>query len=188
MQHRKLTFEELQDKSLDRSALKKMPRSPVYIILENVRSLYNVGSVFRTADGLRIEQLILTGYTGRPPRKEIDKVALGAVESVPWVAYEDSSSAIRALHNRGVQVVALEQTESSIDFQEFTYRFPLAVVMGNEFDGILQETLGLCDACVEIPMLGIKQSLNVSTAFGIIGYELLRCLKTSGFDWNRPDH
>ena len=147
---------------------------PIYVILENVRSLFNVGSIFRTADGLRAARIIITGYTGRPPRKEIDKASLGSVEAVPWISYADTKEAIRELRNKGIFIIALEQTEGSVNFQEFRYQFPAAVVLGNEYDGINQDTLELCDACVFIPMLGIKQSLNVGTAFGIIGYEMYR--------------
>lgn len=147
---------------------------PIYVILENIRSLFNVGSIFRTADGLRAARVILTGYTGRPPRKEIDKASLGSVEAVPWTSYADTKDAIRELRDKGIFIVALEQTEDSVNFQEFRYQFPTAVVLGNEYDGINQDTLELCDACVTIPMLGIKQSLNVGTAFGIIGYEMYR--------------
>ncbi len=177
MPHRKLTFEELQDISKKNKNLVSEERNDIYVILENIRSLYNVGSVFRTADALRIKELILTGYTGRPPRKEIDKVALGSVKSVPWSSYEDAVTALRELKERGIKVVALEQTVDSVDFHEYEFDFPVALVFGNEFDGVKQETLDECDACVEIPMLGEKQSLNVSTAFGIVGYELYRRIK-----------
>ena len=180
MQHRKLSLEELHRQSQTVESIKPLPRLPIYVILENIRSLLNVGSIFRTADGLRAAKVILTGYTGRPPRKEIDKAALGAVEAVPWTAYNDTSKAINELKSNGISVIALELTENSFDFQGFAYKFPAAVVLGNEYDGVSQETLDLCDACVNIPMLGIKQSLNVSTAFGVIGYELYRQLQIKG--------
>ncbi|KPK86988.1 hypothetical protein AMJ80_12795 [bacterium SM23_31] len=172
--HRKLSFEELQQRSQTLESLNRLPRMPIYVILENIRSLFNVGSIFRTADGLRAARIILTGYTGRPPRKEIDKASLGAVEAVPWTSYDDTKNAVLELRNKGIYIIALEQTEDSVDFQKYRYRFPAAVILGNEYDGIKQDTLELCDACVTIPMLGIKQSLNVGTAFGIIGYEMYR--------------
>ena len=182
MKHRKLSFEELNNKSYSQEEVNKLPRIPVIVILENIRSLFNVGAFFRTADALRIQELILTGYTGRPPRKEIEKVALGSVESVPWREFDNTVEAIRELKNNGISVIAVEQTGDSIDFQEFTYDFPLVIIFGNEYDGIEQATLNECDACVEIPMMGVKQSLNVSTAFGIIGYELFRRLRRKSDD------
>lgn len=178
--HRKLSYEELQVRSHSIDSIKELPRFPVYVILENIRSLQNVGSIFRTADGLRIAQLIITGYTGRPPRKEIEKAALGAVDSVPWVSYKSTQEAIEELKQNDITIVALEQSEDSVDFQIFQYTFPTAVVLGNEYDGIDQETLDLCDHCVNIPMFGVKQSLNVGTAFGVIGYEMYRQNKLNG--------
>lgn len=177
MKQRKLTFEELKKRSYTKDEITGIPRLPVYVILENVRSLHNVGASFRTADALRIERLILTGFTGKPPRSEIDKVALGAVETVPWTVYDNSATAINELKKQGIQVIGLEQTTDSIDFQDFKYEFPVALILGHEFDGIEQETLDNCDACVEIPMNGTKQSLNVSTALGVLGYELFRQLR-----------
>lgn len=171
--HRKLRFEELQRQSKTQEMLKNAPRLPLYVILENIRSLFNVGSIFRTADGIRAAKLILTGYTGKPPRKEIDKAALGAVETVPWNYYRTSREAISELKKKDIAIVALEQTINSFDFNEYTYTFPVAIVLGNEYIGIEQETLNLCDVCVSIPMCGAKLSLNVSTSFGILGYEIL---------------
>ncbi len=179
MQFRKYSFEELKQQSMSLSQLKESPRLPLYVIVENVRSLYNVGSIFRTADGLRFSQIILTGYTGRPPREEIDKAALGAVETVPWMEYDTSAEGIKILKKNKIPVIGLEQTEKSIDFQEFDYSFPSAIILGNEFNGIDQATLDMCDACVSLPMLGIKHSLNVGTAFGVIAYEMFKQLKIS---------
>ncbi|MCH8285486.1 RNA methyltransferase [candidate division KSB1 bacterium] len=178
--HRKLSYEELRARSHSIESIRKSPRFPVYVILENIRSLQNVGSIFRTADGLRITQLIITGYTGRPPRKEIEKAALGAVDSVPWVSYKSSQEAISELKQNDISIVALEQAVDSVDFQTFQYTFPTAVVIGNEYDGIEQETLDLCDHCVNIPMFGVKQSLNVGTALGVLGYEMYRQNKLNG--------
>ncbi len=172
--NRKLTYNELKARSHTIESLEKLHRLPVNAVIENVRSLLNVGAIFRTADALRIEKLFLSGYTGKPPRREIEKAALGAVESVSWEGSESSKEAIGILKGIDMPVIALEQTESSIDFEEFKYPYPCAIVLGNEYDGILQETLDICDHCVHIPMLGIKQSLNVSTAFGVLGYEMLK--------------
>lgn len=178
--HKKLSFEELQKRSHTVESLRKEARLPIYVILENIRSLQNIGSIFRTADGLRIEELILTGYTGKPPRQEIDKTALGAVESVPWRDFKKTKHAINYLRDKNIKVYALEQTGKSIAFQKFVFSFPCAVILGNEFEGIEQETLNVCDGSIHIPMLGIKQSLNVSTAFGVIGYEMYKQIEENG--------
>ena len=178
MGHRKLRFEELKQRSQTPESLRELPRMPVYVIVENIRSLHNVGSIFRTCDALRIHQVILTGYTGKPPRAEIDKAALGAVDTVPWTSFNTTAEAVAALREKvSVPVIALEQTDQSTDFQDHEFHFPLAVVLGNEYDGIEQNTLDLCDLSVHIPMFGSKQSLNVSAAFSILGYELFRQMK-----------
>ncbi|MDA0746743.1 MAG: TrmH family RNA methyltransferase [bacterium] len=149
-------------------------RNPIYIVVENVRSLFNVGAVFRTADGVRAAGVYLTGFTGCPPRKEIHRVALGAEESVPSVYVQDTIEAIEVLKKQGVQVVALEQTERSVDYRKFDYQLPAAVVVGHEVEGVRPETLAVCDGVVQIPMQGLKASLNVSVASGIMLYELYR--------------
>ncbi|MCP4725125.1 MAG: RNA methyltransferase [bacterium] len=172
--NRKLTYNELKDRSHTVDSLNMLEKLPVYAIIENVRSLLNVGAIFRTADALRLEKLILSGYTGRPPRKEIEKAALGAVESVNWEEYKTSIEAIENLREKNMPVIALEQTVNSTDFEEFEYEYPSVIILGNEYDGIMQETLDICDHCIHIPMLGVKQSLNVSTAFGVLGYEILK--------------
>lgn len=174
---RKLEFEEVKSKSLKKEDLENRKRNPVYFICENIRSLYNVGSIFRTSDALRIEKIFLTGFTGYPPRKEISKVALGAEETVPWEQNENTAEVIRRLRKDNVKIIALEHTDSSRFFHEYEFTFPVAIVFGHEYEGIKQETIKLCDDSVEIDMYGIKQSLNVATAAGVIGYEILRQLK-----------
>ena len=147
---------------------------PIYAVVENVRSLFNVGALFRTADGVRASGLYLTGFTGCPPRKEIRRVALGAEDTVPWQYEPDSYVVIEGLKAQGVQVVALEQTSESVDYRPFQYHMPVAFVVGHEVEGVRPETVAICDGVVEIPMLGEKASLNVSVAGGIMFYELLR--------------
>ena len=146
---------------------------PIYAIVENVRSLFNVGAIFRSADGVNASGIYLTGFTGCPPRREISRVALGAEDSVPWQYERETETAISNLRAAGVQVVALEQTPDSVDFRAFPYRYPVAVILGHEVMGVRPETLSLCDGVVHIPMLGHKASLNVSVAAGIVLYELL---------------
>jgi tRNA G18 (ribose-2'-O)-methylase SpoU len=154
-------------------------RHPIYVIAENVRSLFNVGAIFRAADGVRARKVFLTGFTGAPPRPEIAKVALGAERAVPWALCADTLSVISDLRREGVHVLALERTDRSLDFQRYPYPFPVAVVVGHEIAGVADETLSVCDACVHIPMCGIKRSLNVSVACGVLLYEVLRRLRSS---------
>lgn len=145
----------------------------IYVILENVRSLFNVGAIFRSADGVEASGVVLTGFTGKPPRREISRVALGAEESVPWTYYLRTSDAITDLRKKGVSVVALEITEDSENFREATFDFPVAFVVGHEVEGVMPETIAACDFAVHIPMMGTKTSLNVSVAAGIALYGLL---------------
>ena len=148
-------------------------RHPVTVIAENIRSLYNVGSIFRTSDGALIEKLFLCGYTGFPPRKEISKTALGSEETVPWERCGDTLSVINKLKAAGYTICALEHTDSGTDFSMAGYTFPLCLIVGNEVEGISEDALALCDTAVEIPMYGKKQSLNVSVAYGIVVYHLI---------------
>lgn len=142
------------------------------LILPNIRSCHNVGSVFRTADGCGFEKLYLCGYTATPPKIQIDKVALGAEKWIPWEQYENPVACIEALRARGVQIVALEKSATSIPLNEFVPTEPMALILGNEVDGVSEELLALADTVVHIPMLGKKESLNVSIAAGIAMYAL----------------
>lgn len=153
---------------------------PVYIIVENVRSLFNVGALFRSADGVCASGVYLTGFTGQPPRREISRVALGAEENVPWHYERDTLAVIAMLRRNGIQVVALEQTPLSVDYTAFSYRLPVAVVVGHEVDGVRPETVAACDGAVQLPMRGQKASLNVSVAGGIMLYHLLRVAESDG--------
>jgi len=152
----------------------EVSRLPVSILLENVRSMYNVGSFFRTADGAGIENLYLCGITGRPPKNAISKTALGAEETVPWVHSWDAVPVIAGLRDRGFEIAAIETSVRSVDLFDWTPRFPVCVLFGHEVDGLRPEVQSLADTHVRIPMLGTKHSLNVATAGGIVVYELLR--------------
>lgn len=143
-------------------------------IVENVRSLYNVGAIFRTADGAGLSKLILCGITGCPPRDEIRKAALGAEETVPWSYAATASEAIRELKQSGYWILALEKSPASTCLYELDVHFPLALIVGHEFHGITPETLHQADAVAHLPMFGQKTSLNVSVAFGVAVYELRR--------------
>jgi tRNA G18 (ribose-2'-O)-methylase SpoU len=170
---RKLKYEEIFEKRPSLAELSELPRYPIYGLLENVRSLYNIGSVFRTSDAVRLAGLYLTGYTGRPPRREIDKTALGAVESVAWQHYDNPVDAVNMLRSKGVQILALEHTTESSRYDLFSYTFPLCVMFGNEVDGLSEEVVKIADSAIEIPMYGIKQSLNISVSYGIVMYHIL---------------
>ncbi len=169
----KLSYETIKGKRPDLTELKNFPRFPVSVVLENIRSLYNVGSMFRTSDGARIEKLYLCGYTGYPPRKEIDKTALGSVESVPWEHNTDTGTVINRLKGEGCTVLALEHTDRSLPYSEMDYSFPLCLCVGNEVDGLSHEVVSRCDGAVEIPMFGLKQSLNAAVAYGIVIYHMV---------------
>jgi 23S rRNA (guanosine2251-2'-O)-methyltransferase len=147
---------------------------PVAVLLDNIRSLYNVGSFFRTADATAIEKLYLCGITGKPPRKEISKTALGAEDTVPWDHTEDAIELIRMLRGREYEIAAIETSVHAVDLYDWTPRFPVCVAFGNELEGLHPELSALCDTYVRIPMLGAKHSLNVATAGGVVLYELLR--------------
>lgn len=170
---KKLTHDEI---SLNRStldSLHKVKKLPVYVVLNSIRSSYNVGSIFRTSDGAMIEKLYLCGYTPHPPKKEVLKTALGSTESVTWEYVKDPKEVILKLKDKGIKFCALELTDSSIPYySNHNYEFPLGLIIGNEITGVSQELIDLCDFSIEIPQYGIKQSLNVAVAYGIAVFEL----------------
>ncbi len=175
---RKLHHQEITRPST--AELAGQPRSSITVVVDNVRSLYNVGSIFRSCDGARVDHLYLCGFTPHPPRTEIDKTALGATESVPWTYCPSILDALTTLRRGGYRIAALEHTDASISCFDLTPdRFPLAVIVGNEITGVSADALDHCDFAIEIPMLGIKQSLNVAVATGIIIYQCLRTLTAS---------
>jgi 23S rRNA (guanosine2251-2'-O)-methyltransferase len=147
---------------------------PVYGMLDNIRSAWNVGSMFRTADAAGLSGLYLCGMTAFPPRPDIEKTALGACRTVPWDYWPDTLSAIGAVRERGIQVVALECDPAAMPYDDFEYRFPLCFVVGHEVNGIARVVLDTCEAVVRIPMLGAKESLNVAVSFGIMAYQARR--------------
>ncbi|MFW5662828.1 MAG: RNA methyltransferase [Bacteroidota bacterium] len=172
---RKLLHAEILNERLRPEESMRAERFPVKLMLHNVRSLYNVGSLFRTCDSAFAEELILCGFTPHPPRKEIEKTALGAVDSVPWRYEKDIKSAIREEKNRGYKIIALELTDKKRPYDTLkAEEYPLCIVAGNELSGIEDEILELGDDAIEIPMFGVKHSLNVSVAAGIALYEAIR--------------
>ena len=153
-------------------------RHPLTLVIDNVRSLYNVGSIFRSCDAALVSKLYLCGFTPHPPRKEIEKTALGATESVPWEYARDVGEVLEQLASEGNTVAALEHTTTSVSC--FTLRgsqFPLALVVGNELTGLSEAALARCSLAFEIPMYGMKQSLNVAVATGIMLYECVGVLR-----------
>jgi tRNA G18 (ribose-2'-O)-methylase SpoU len=151
-----------------------IPRVPVCVVLENVRSLYNVGSFFRTGDAAGIEELHLTGYTGYPPHRGIAKVALGAEDKLPWSRSAESLPLLSKLRAEGRQIAVLETVPRAVDLFDWIPVFPLAIVFGNEVEGVTPAVSEQADVHVRVPMLGAKQSLNVAVVGGVVLFELLR--------------
>jgi tRNA G18 (ribose-2'-O)-methylase SpoU len=150
-------------------------KHPVTLLLDNVRSMHNVGSIFRSADCFGVQKMVLGGITGKPPHKEIHKTALGAEDSVPWVHIDDLKSHCLELKNKGVVLIAVEQTENSTHLGEFALdeNREYAIILGNEVDGVSQDLLDICDLCIEIPQFGTKHSFNVSVCASIVLWDLL---------------
>lgn len=145
----------------------------IHVILQDIRSALNVGAIFRTSDGAGISKLYLTGITPYPPHNRIPKTALGAIDSVPWEYNKDGESVVKKIAEQ-MPVVAVEITPEAVKYTDYQFTEPVAIVMGNEISGISPEVLKLCSATIKIPMFGIKESLNVATAYGIIVYEIVR--------------
>ena len=156
------------------TAYEGFTKLPLRVVLEDVRSLYNVGAFFRTCDAAGVEMLDLCGITGCPPHKEIHKTALGAEESVRWRHHAGSLDLARELRRTGYEIAAVETSLHAVDLFDWQPNFPVCVIFGNEVDGIHPDLSRLCDTHVRIPMLGTKHSLNVATAGGVVIYELLR--------------
>ena len=168
---RKLKITELN--RLSPKAFKQAEKMPLVVVLDNVRSLHNVGSVFRTSDAFRVVAVYLCGITATPPQAEIHKTALGAEDSVDWKYVENTLDAVRELKAAGFHVAAIEQAEHSVSLEQFQPAAPqYAIVLGNEVHGIDQEVMNACDSCIEIPQFGTKHSLNVSVTAGIVIWTL----------------
>lgn len=167
-------MEELNRKSV--TEFKQSEKFPVIVVLDNIRSMHNVGSVFRTADAFLLEGIYLCGYTPQPPHRDINKTALGATETVEWKYYPDTIAAVKELKEEGYKIFAIEQVENSIMLDKFSVDAieKMAVVFGNEVSGVDESVIKECDGCIEIPQLGMKHSLNISVAAGIVLWELVR--------------
>ena len=171
---KKLKLDELNRLSVDE--FKQTEKLPVSVLLDNVRSLHNVGSAFRTADAFRMEKIYLAGITGTPPHREIEKTALGATESVAWEHNEKPESIVQLLKTQGYKIVAVEQTTESQSLQNFDFKSneKLCLVFGNEIHGVSDAVIELCDAAIEIPQAGTKHSLNISVCVGIVLWEVFK--------------
>lgn len=175
---RKLKNEELDRKSPEE--FRAMEKLPIVVVLDNVRSAYNVGSVFRTADGFPIDAIYLCGITGHPPHKEIAKTALGSTETVSWKYFKSTLDAIAELKELGYKIYAIEQAEGSISLgsspllEERGKGRGLALIFGHEVDGVQQSVIDICDGCIEIPQGGTKHSLNIAVSAGVVLWEFFR--------------
>ena len=171
---RKLENNELDRKSIE--TFKNSKKTPLILVLDDIRSLHNIGSVFRTADAFLIEKIFLCGITATPPNKEIHKTALGATETVAWEHHEDVLEVITKLKKDNVTTLAIEQVESAVFLQNFKVEKnkKYALVFGNEVYGVSQDAVALCDGCIEIPQLGTKHSLNISVSAGIVVWDLFK--------------
>jgi tRNA G18 (ribose-2'-O)-methylase SpoU len=173
----KLTHDEISKNRKNLNEIESADRNPIYAMADNIRSLYNVGSIFRSSDGALISKLFLTGFTPHPPRKEIDKTALGSTLTVPWEYYKNPLDAVIKLKEQKIKICVLELTNKSVPYYDLTKEdFPLCLVFGNEITGVSKEIIEQADMGIEIPMYGHKQSLNVAVAYGIVLYDCLRIL------------
>ncbi len=185
----KLTTEDLIARKPSPADFARLPRHPIYVVCDDIRSLLNVGLIFRLADAVRVERLYLCGITGHPPfpgdprppwvseraERQIAKTAIQTVHYVPWEYRSSALDVVQGLKSLGVQIVSLEQTRRSVPYTSVAYRFPTCIVLGHEREGIAESVLDLADDVVEIPMYGMGNSLNVAMSFGICAYEILRC-------------
>ena len=175
---RKLENSELERKSID--DFKKADKTPIIIVLDDIRSLNNIGSVFRTSDAFLIEKIYLCGITASPPNKEIHKTALGATETVTWEHQKNVLNVIENLKKEDVLVYAIEQVENAVFLNDFQPKKnqKYALVFGNEVYGVSQEAIKICDGCIEIPQLGTKHSLNISVSAGVVVWDLFQKLNS----------
>jgi tRNA G18 (ribose-2'-O)-methylase SpoU len=173
MENKKLALNELNRISIDE--FKQTTKTPIIVILDNIRSLNNIGSVFRTSDAFLIEKIYLCGITAKPPHREIQKTALGATESVDWEHKEDTLEVVNLLQKNNTKVYAIEQTENSTMLDDFSpEKDKIAVVFGNEVKGVQQEVIDKCDGVIEIPQIGTKHSLNISVSCGVVLWDLFK--------------
>ncbi|HYK75730.1 MAG TPA: RNA methyltransferase [Daejeonella sp.] len=173
----KLKLDELNRASVEE--FKQQEKLPLTVILDNVRSMHNIGSIFRTADGFAVEQIYLCGITAQPPHREIEKTALGATQSIDWIYFKDVQEAIKQLKDQGYQIIAVEQANKSTMLNHFApaENEKYALIFGNEVNGVSDEAMQMIDACIEIPQFGTKHSFNIVVSAGIVLWDFLSKLK-----------
>ena len=170
----KLSMDELN--RISKEDFERAEKLPIIIILDNIRSLSNVGAFFRSADAFRIGELVLCGITACPPHREIHKTALGADETVRWRYYESTEAACQALKSEGYRIFAVEQVEGSVPLQDFKFEPQTAYILGNEVEGVSEEALPYCEGAIELPQAGTKHSINVSVCAGIVMWRVFEML------------
>lgn len=169
---KKLSMDELNRKTVQ--DFKEASKTPIIIVLDNVRSMHNVGSIFRTADAFLIEAIFICGYTPQPPHRDINKTALGATETVDWLYFDTTTDAVAELKNKNYKVWAVEQVDASVGLNTLgAVTQPTALILGNEVEGVSTQVLAMGDGCIEIPQLGTKHSFNVSVAIGIVLWQMV---------------
>jgi len=171
-------MKKIQNAELNRLSVEEFKgseKNPIIVVLDNVRSMNNIGSVFRTCDAFRVDQLFLCGITATPPHREIHKTALGATDSVSWSYFDDTKKAVAFLKEKGYYIIAVEQTDESVNLDDYVpdKTKKMALIFGNEINGIDDEVLDLCDFCLEIPQFGTKHSINISVSAGIILWDIV---------------
>ncbi len=173
----KLKLEELN--RVDVATFRQQEKLPVTVVLDSVRSMHNVGSIFRTSDGFAVEQLILCGITAQPPHREIEKTALGATQSISWTYFSTIKEALQQLRDNGYQIIAVEQAENSISLNHFQPKTneKYALIFGNEVNGVSDEAMEMIDACIEIPQFGTKHSFNIVVSAGIVLWDFFAKLE-----------
>ncbi|MES2418935.1 MAG: RNA methyltransferase [Bacteroidota bacterium] len=174
---KKLKLDELNRVNV--SEFKQQDKLPVVVVLDNVRSMHNVGSIFRTSDGFAVEQVVLCGITAQPPHREIEKTALGATQSIDWVHFEETLTAIASLREKGYEIIAIEQAQNSTMLNTFIpdSRKKYALIFGNEVSGVSDEVMEKIDNCIEIPQFGTKHSFNIVISAGIVLWDFFAKLR-----------
>ncbi len=176
---RKLKLEELN--RVDVTAFKKQIKLPVIVILDNVRSMHNIGSIFRTSDGFAVEKIYLCGITAQPPHREIEKTALGATQSIDWLYFENVPEVIQTLKTEGYRIIAIEQAENSVMLNNYHPQSDekYALIFGNEVNGVSDEAMKLIDTCIEIPQVGTKHSFNIAVSAGVVLWDFFAKLNSN---------
>jgi tRNA G18 (ribose-2'-O)-methylase SpoU len=176
---KKLSHEQISQNRSTLETLDSVKKLPVHVVLNSIRSSYNVGSIFRTSDGAMVEKIYLCGYTPTPENKDVLKTSLGSQNSIAWEYVENASDIVSKLKKEGLKIIALELTDKSVPHYSLSKEwFPCVLIIGNEITGVSQELIDLCDHSIEIPQYGIKQSLNVAVAYGISIFEMRRIFDT----------